>query len=450
MFSSPLKILVREDVVRRVRTSTSTWVAKRLETGGFLYGYIHDRSRVFEITGLIDGGNDAERSSGHYSGNNEEAARQLTSLRRSDPEVKLLGEYHSHVADGFSVPSSIDLNQLREVKRRVPQFVIMITTKNEFRFWDLGNDQSDFVELAHQVLNIPTSIKLTETEFFDRISRVGSHVPSSLVEKTVLVVGLGGLGSTICKYLAASGVGRIVLVDNEKLELANVVRHEGTINDIGLPKSSICQRVVEERNPFALVEAADFDVVEDHERLERLVSRADLVISSSGSPEINNVVNGICVEQRKAAVYGGVFRHAEGAYVFTALPGHACFNCVFDLAKSFYVDRDEALRYGWPAEELHRQQGLWTKISIPAIKMADLATDILQSKPLAYNFVAFNQEFDAKRIEVKKRPGDPVCDPEGFAKGLQSVENIAVSGGSKGGGRWASLIARLKIRGAKS
>ena len=75
----------------------------------------------------------------------------------------------------------------------------------------------------------------------------------SLQEKTVLIVGLGSVGSVIACDLARSGIGKFVIADHERLEWGNVVRHAAGLSDVGRLKSRIVADLIKDRNPRAEV-----------------------------------------------------------------------------------------------------------------------------------------------------------------------------------------------------
>lgn len=244
--------------------------------------------------------------------------------------------------------------------------------------------------------------------------------------KTALLVGTGSLGSVVAKYLGNTGIGRIILVDFEELESINVVRHEGTIYDIGKPKVEICKRVIESHNPFTVVETHSFDVTQDLNRIEELAKQSDLIIGSSGSPKINRLLNRISVENNIPAIYCGIYERASGGYVLAVYPGRtACFNCLFSItSQADRLEREEASRYGIPDEELHAQQGLWTDISIPALFMAKTALAMLQDQTPEFNLLLYdshpkpqgNQFIPVRAMRMKRREDCSVCNFENWVK----------------------------------
>lgn len=412
------KILIPSKELRKIEEDRERWLPKGLETGGYIFGRIHPNG-VAEVVSIIDGGPNAERTAICFSGDNEYATKVKDELREKDPEIRLLGEYHLHPWNGQATLSRGDLHQLKVVKQLRPWFTVFLTTGNEIKVWDLREDDLEAVEVPYQILDIG------KEDLLDRILRITRH--EVLVNKTALIVGLGSGGSVVAKYLGCTGIGRIILVDNEELEVANVIRHEGGVEKIGKRKTEICREVIEAHNPFTVVETYDFDVTKNIGKIEELAADADLIIGSSGSAKVNNVLNGISIEGRKPVVYGGVYERALGGYILAVKPFEtACYNCIFGLGlekQSYSVDKEAAQRYGLDEEELHKQQGLWIDISIPALLLSKIALAMLEEKQLDYNLVLYDSSYmEIRKLRVARRNNCAVCNEEGWMKEILGNE----------------------------
>lgn len=397
------KVILTDEQFRKIEEDKDRWLPEGLETGGYLFGRLHPNG-LAEVTHVLDGGPNAERTPTSFSGDNGYATEVKTRLQREDPDTVLLGEYHLHPWSGHSNPSSGDIRQLEELKEIRPWFFIFLTTKDSFKFWDL-KDRSNVAEIQHQIIKTDVS----RGRLLDRILNAVRN--ETLMNKTVLVVGLGSGGSVVAKYLGCTGIGRLILVDNEALEVENLIRHEGGIEDLGKNKTEICKRTIESHNPFTVVEVYNFNVEKNLDKLEELATQSDLIIGSSGSPKVNRLLNRISIRHRIPALYGGVYERALGGYVLAVKPFEtACFNCLFGLtSQSYSVDREAAKRYGLDEEELHKQQGLWIDISFPALILSKLALAILQDEKLDYNLVLWSNDLEIKKLSVKRRKDCSVC-----------------------------------------
>ncbi|MGQ9469218.1 MAG: HesA/MoeB/ThiF family protein [Nitrososphaerales archaeon] len=407
------KILLPESELRKIEEEKEKWAQKGLETGGYLFGRLQANG-VAEVTHVVDGGPKAERGPASYSGDNEYATRVRDELRKEDPEILLLGEYHLHPWEGLPTLSCGDMQQLKEAKGLRPWFIVLLNTKDQFKVWDV-KDCLEPIEVQAQVIKGGAEVK---EKLLDRILKITRH--ELLANKTALIVGLGSGGSVIAKYLGCTGLGRLILVDNEELEAVNVIRHEGCIEEIGERKVEICKKVIESHNPYTLVEAYDFDATKNIEKLAELTHESDLIIGSSGNPKVNLILNALSLENKIPAVYGGVYERALGGFALAVKPFEtACFNCLFGLSSDnqpYYVDREAAERYGLNEEELHQQQGLWIDISLPAIIAAKLALTMLEEREFDFNLVLYDSSLDLKKLKVERRENCAACDEEGWMK----------------------------------
>jgi len=408
----PNKVIIHRDVLRKIREDVRHWSERQLESGGYLLGNIYTPILVVEITDFIDGGPNALRTGISFSPDNEYATVAKAELQAARPGIRLVGEYHLHPWSGYPRPSEGDKHQLQKIKNGLrPWYVIMLATPNGFRFWDL-DEETAFTELPHQVIRVST--RIDQTELLNRVSEITQH--ELLAKKQVTIIGLGSGGSVISKYLGNTGVGNFILIDDERLELTNVIRHEGTLEEIGRPKTEICKRVIELHNPLAIVKTCEIDVLEEKNKFEEIMAKSDLVIASSGNAKVNNLINKISIERNIPVVYGGIFEKASGGYVLPVIPNRtACFNCLFNLtAQSYHVDKSAAQAYNISEAELHSQQGLWMDISIPALFLAKSALMILQGEVLEHNLLLYKNPFDLKKFKIDRRADCSVCNFDGW------------------------------------
>jgi len=156
---------------------------------------------------------------------------------------------------------------------------------------------------------------------------LGAAGQEKLRAASVLVVGAGGLGSPAALYLAAAGVGRIGLVDGDRVELSNLHRQilHGTA-DVGERKTASGRARLQDLNPGV-------EVVEIPERLTsdnalQAMEGWNVVIDGSDNFPTRYLVNDACVLLGLPLVYGAIFRFDGQASVFTA-EGGPCYRCLF-------------------------------------------------------------------------------------------------------------------------
>jgi adenylyltransferase/sulfurtransferase len=150
-----------------------------------------------------------------------------------------------------------------------------------------------------------------------------------LLDASVLVVGTGGLGSPVLMYLAAAGVGKLYLYDDDSVEISNLQRQilfDSSV--LGLSKAKTAAERLRLTNP-------DCEVVAVASRLEgelllNAVSKVDLVIDCSDNFDTRFAVNQACVEKQKILLSGAVIRMEGQVSVFSGhLPGKPCYQCLY-------------------------------------------------------------------------------------------------------------------------
>lgn len=148
-----------------------------------------------------------------------------------------------------------------------------------------------------------------------------------LKQATVLVVGLGALGSPAATYLVAAGVGRIGLIDGDVVELSNLHRqplHETA--DVGRHKSENAALKLGLLNPEVALDS--YPVRLDGQNAAAIVMGADVVVDCSDSFETRYVVNDACCAGQVPLVEAGVL--GFDGLVLSIRPGEsACYRCAF-------------------------------------------------------------------------------------------------------------------------
>lgn len=107
------------------------------------------------------------------------------------------------------------------------------------------------------------------------VERHGADIQQKLDRASVGIAGLGGLGSNIAVHLARLGVGRLVLVDFDTVDVTNLNRQHYTMKDIGVPKSLALLEQLEEINPYLQYEPYTERVIPAN--VERMFAGCDVV-----------------------------------------------------------------------------------------------------------------------------------------------------------------------------
>jgi molybdopterin/thiamine biosynthesis adenylyltransferase len=152
-----------------------------------------------------------------------------------------------------------------------------------------------------------------------------------LVDKSVVVVGLGALGAPVATELAKCGTGNLEIVDFDRYDVNNTVRHVLTTDFSGLPKTLGIGALSQRFNPFCVVTEhlfrfgdADWKGQSSLERFEELVGRADLVIETTGSHQLQRFIGRICLESAKPFISCWLTDGYLGGHVVRIVPGETC------------------------------------------------------------------------------------------------------------------------------
>lgn len=158
---------------------------------------------------------------------------------------------------------------------------------------------------------------------------IGIEGQERLLAARALIIGVGGLGSPVAMYLAASGVGRLTLVDPDIVELTNLQRQiVHTSETLGLPKVESARRMLAALNPDALVETLNEKL--DDRQLALAVAGADVVIDCSDNFPTRFAVNRACVAAHKPLVSAAVVRFEGQVSTFRLdRPDSPCYACLY-------------------------------------------------------------------------------------------------------------------------
>jgi adenylyltransferase/sulfurtransferase len=159
------------------------------------------------------------------------------------------------------------------------------------------------------------------------IPQVGLAGQEKLAAARVLVVGAGGLGSPVLAYLAAAGVGRIGIVDDDTVDVTNLQRQIlYSTADVGAGKAATAAERIHALNPQIAVDVLPVRLNAANAR--EIVRLYDLVVDGTDTFGSRYLINDACVLEGKRDVYGSIFRFDGQVSVFGA-PGGPCYRCLF-------------------------------------------------------------------------------------------------------------------------
>ncbi len=163
---------------------------------------------------------------------------------------------------------------------------------------------------------------------YDRQIRLfGSDGQERLKDAKVFIAGAGGLGSPISIYLAAAGVGRIVLVDRDIVELSNLNRQIlHWEKDVNVSKASSAKEKLHAMNSDINVEAIAETLDEDN--ILDLVGNADLIIDAMDNYPIRYLLNRTALKKNIPFIHGAI-NGFYGQATMVLPEKSACLRCIF-------------------------------------------------------------------------------------------------------------------------
>lgn len=150
-----------------------------------------------------------------------------------------------------------------------------------------------------------------------------------LANATVLIVGVGGLGSAASIYLTAAGVGHLILVDFDKVDLSNLQRQiVHTTADIGRLKVESARERLLALNPG--VRLTLVDKMLDEAGMLELVSEADVIVDATDNFDTRFMLNRLSVQTRTPLVSAAAIRFEAQVSVFNPRhPDSPCYRCLY-------------------------------------------------------------------------------------------------------------------------
>ncbi len=238
-------------------------------------------------------------------------------------------------------------------------------------------------------------------EEIDRYARhlvlreVGGPGQQKLKDARVLIVGAGGLGSPAALYLAAAGVGALILADPDTVDRSNLQRQViYADDDIGRPKAAAASDRLAGLNPHIFV--GGYHGAFDAASADELVDGVDLVLDGTDNFETRFVVNDACVKHGKPLVSGAIGRWTGQVGVFGSRP---CYRC---LTPEIPPEAETCTAVG----VVGALAGvIGSMMALEAIKLIVGAGEALTGRLLIYDALAA----ETRTVRLGADPECPVC-----------------------------------------
>jgi len=229
------------------------------------------------------------------------------------------------------------------------------------------------------------------------IPEIGVEGQRKLARGTAMIVGLGGLGSISAYYLVAAGVGRVTIVDRDRVALDNLNRQIlHTAADIGRPKVDSAVEKLHGLNADCHIEPVLASI--DDANAADLAADCHLIIDATDNLATRHVLNRVSLEKQIPFIFGAI--DGWNGMASTFIPGRTgCFACIFP--------QQQDLQKKAPASALGPTAGMIAVIqALEALKILlglkpDLANRMLDYRGLELRF---------RTIDIKKNPDCGICE----------------------------------------
>ena len=220
-----------------------------------------------------------------------------------------------------------------------------------------------------------------------------------LLEATVLIVGLGGLGSPIALYLASAGIGHLILCDHDEVDLSNLQRQVvHNTAGIGQHKVDSAAATLAAINPDVVLEKIPGKL--HGEALTEVVGRATVVVDATDNFDVRFELNRACVEARVPLVSGAAIRWEGQIALFDPRdPDSPCYRCL-------YAEGDDAALNCSENGVIAPLVGvIGTCQAMETIKLITGVGETLTGYVLYFD----GKRMEWRRLRLPKDPNCPVC-----------------------------------------
>ena len=231
-----------------------------------------------------------------------------------------------------------------------------------------------------------------------RLPQIGEAGQQAILDASALIVGVGGLGSPAAMYLAAAGIGRLVLSDFDVVDTSNLQRqiiHQNSA--VGENKVDSGRATLASLNPDCEVEVIGYQL--DGDELKQAIDSVDIVLDCSDNYPTRFDVNRYCVETATTLVTGAAIRLEGQIMNYQPDADSACYQCLYEHA------------YG--AEESCELEGvLGPVVGVIGTLQAVQALLILagQGEEMINRLLLFDAlSMHWQSVKLPKNPNCPVC-----------------------------------------
>lgn len=244
-----------------------------------------------------------------------------------------------------------------------------------------------------------------ERQYYARqsiLSDIGEEAQLRLKKASVLILGMGGLGCPIAQTLATAGVGKIGILDFDKVSVSNLHRQQiYKYQDVGMLKVDVAFTYLTQLNPF--IEIVPYHVLLSNEaEAIAIFDEYDIILDATDNESTKYLINDICVYIGRPLVYGSVFKFEGNVTVFNLMPKSPTLRCLFPQPKNDDIDCNIVGAYNVCTVVTGNFMANET------IKIILQKNDILSGKLLVYNSLEskidkFTFAYNSESVEISKK-----------------------------------------------
>jgi len=234
------------------------------------------------------------------------------------------------------------------------------------------------------------------------LREIGGPGQNKLLNAKLLCIGAGGLGSSALLYLAAAGVGKIGIVDDDVVSLSNLQRqvlHE--TDSIGTLKTKSAQLALKRVNPN--VEIVPYSFRLDYSNVDEVINGYDLVLDGTDNFATRYLVNAACVRAKLPLISAAMSQWEGQISLYHPAGGGPCYQCIFPEAPA-----DGLAPNCSQAGVMGALAGVMgSMMAGEAIKQITGAGAVLRGELLIYDSL-FGE---TRKMKTRQRPDCPICHP---------------------------------------
>lgn len=168
--------------------------------------------------------------------------------------------------------------------------------------------------------------------------KIGEQGQVKFKQTTIVIVGLGGLGSNCANLLARAGIGKLILIDHDSVDETNIQRQTlYSEKDIGKPKAGLASQYLKEINSELEVEVS----ISKIDEINMDILKSDIILDCTDNLETRRLINRYCLKNKIPWVHASCVR--DIGEVYTILPNKPCYCCVFGNHKAELLPEKEGI-----------------------------------------------------------------------------------------------------------